>query len=262
MPETTTAEVRPVLLVSDVHLSGARPMMVDAFLRFLGEEARGASALYILGDLFDLWVGDDDPDPVNIRVMEALAELARSGVTVRVMHGNRDFLFGHDGARRARVELIDDPTVIDLFGTPTLLMHGDTLCTDDTEYLRQRARYRQPWVLSAFLALPRVLRVAIGRHFRRKSERSKRVTAPTIMDVNDGAVADILRRTGCARLIHGHTHRPARHEIVVDGRACERFVLADWYARGSYLRADPAGLRAVTLAEASPAASRGGSDPA
>lgn len=239
---------RPVLFVSDVHLSGARPEMVEAFLQFLEQEARGASALYILGDLFDLWVGDDDPDPINLRVMDALAQLGRSGVAVRVMHGNRDFLFGAEGARRSGVELIDDPTVIDLFGTPTLLLHGDTLCTDDTEYLRQRARYRRPWVLSAFLALPRAVRVAIGRHFRQKSERSKRVTPPTIMDANDAAVADALRNAGCARLIHGHTHRPARHELTVDGRACERFVLADWYARASCLRADPDGLRTVVLA--------------
>jgi UDP-2,3-diacylglucosamine hydrolase len=126
-------------------------------------------------------------------------------------------------------------------------MHGDMLCTDDTEYLRQRARYRRPWVLSGFLALPRAVRVAIGRHFRRKSEHSKRVTAPMIMDVNEHAVADALRRAGCGRLIHGHTHRAARHELVVDGRKCERFVLADWYTRGSYLRADPHGLRAVSV---------------
>jgi UDP-2,3-diacylglucosamine hydrolase len=237
-----------VLFASDVHLSGARPEMVASFLRFLEADARGASALYILGDLFDLWVGDDDPDPINLQVMEALAQLARAGVAVRVMHGNRDFLFGADGARRSGVELIEDPTVIDLFGTPTLLMHGDTLCADDTEYLRQRARYRQPWVLSGFLALPRAVRVAIGRHFRRKSERSKRVTAPMIMDVNDAAVAEALRRAGCARLIHGHTHRPSRHELTIDGRACERIVLADWYTRGSYLRADPDGLREVRLA--------------
>jgi UDP-2,3-diacylglucosamine hydrolase len=237
-----------VLFVSDVHLSGARPEMVAAFLRFLETDARAASTLYILGDLFDLWVGDDDPDPVNLRAMEALARLARSGVTVRVMHGNRDFLFGADGARRSGVDLIDDPTVIDLFGTPTLLMHGDTLCTDDVEYLKQRARYRRPWVLGGFLALPRALRAGIGRHFRAKSERAKRVTAPIIMDVNDGAVADALRRSGCVRLIHGHTHRPARHALTVDGRACERFVLADWYRNASYLRAAPDGLRAVSLA--------------
>ncbi|MCU0897031.1 MAG: UDP-2,3-diacylglucosamine diphosphatase [Burkholderiales bacterium] len=247
-PRGARPGARPVLFASDVHLSGARPDMVDAFLRFLEQDARGASALYLLGDLFDLWVGDDDPDPVNLRAMAALARLAHTGVAVRLMHGNRDFLFGADGARHAGVELIGDPTVIDLFGTPTLLMHGDTLCTDDIPYLRARARYRRPWVLSGFLALPRAVRVAIGRHFRAKSERSKRVTAPTIMDVNDPAVADALRRAGCARLIHGHTHRPARHELTVDGRACERFVLADWYTRGSYLRADPDGLRAVNLA--------------
>ncbi len=229
------------LLASDLHLSAARPGMVEAFFGFLDHEARAADALYLLGDVFDLWVGDDDPDPLNGEVMDRLAALARSGVRVYLMHGNRDFLFGRRGAARARVEIIPDPTLVDLYGTPTLLMHGDTLCTDDFAYLAQRARYRRPWVLAGFLALPRALRVAIGRHFRRKSERAKRVTAPTIMDANADAVAQVLREHGYPRLVHGHTHRPARHEHVVDGRRCDRWVLPDWYARGGWLRCDASG---------------------
>jgi UDP-2,3-diacylglucosamine hydrolase len=235
------------LLASDLHLSAARPAMVEAFFRFLEGEARRADALYLLGDLFDLWVGDDDPDPLNASVMDALASLGRSGVRVCLMHGNRDFLFGKRGAARAGLELIADPTLVDLHGTPTLLMHGDTLCTDDVEYLVQRARYRRPWVLAGFLALPRAVRVAVGRHFRRKSERTKRVTAPAIMDVNADAVAGVLRQHGYPRLVHGHTHRPSRHEHVVDGHRCERWVLPDWYRRGGYLRCDASGCVPVTL---------------
>jgi UDP-2,3-diacylglucosamine hydrolase len=235
------------LFVSDVHLSAARPDLVELFVRFLSNEARQADALYILGDLFDLWLGDDDPDPVSRRVTAALADLTRSGVPVYLMHGNRDFLIRDGFARASGATLIADPAMIDLCGMPTLLTHGDALCTDDLEYQRARARYRQPWVESALLAMPRFVRAAIGRHFRAKSERNKQSLPREIMDVNTGAVEALLRDHGHPRLIHGHTHRPARHEHVVDGRACERWVLADWYRTGAYLRCDRDGCAAVTL---------------
>ncbi len=240
--------MRPTLFVSDVHLSPARPQIAELFLRFLEREAREAAALYILGDLFDLWVGDDDPLPLNGAVMEALGRLSRGGVGLYVMFGNRDFLFRDAFTARTGARLLPDPSLLALDGTPTLLMHGDTLCTDDVEYLRQRARYRRPWVLRGFLALPRAVRVAIGQHFRRKSERTKRVTASTIMDVNPATVEAVLRTHGYPRLIHGHTHRPARHLHTVDGHVCERWVLADWYERGSYLRLDQNGLASAALA--------------
>ncbi|MGA8053163.1 MAG: UDP-2,3-diacylglucosamine diphosphatase [Burkholderiales bacterium] len=241
------ARVRPILLASDLHLSSARPQIAEAFVGFLEHTAAESQALYLLGDLFDLWVGDDDPDPLNLAVLDALGRLTARNVPVYLMHGNRDFLFGEAGARRAGVRLVDDPTRVRFFGTQTLLMHGDTLCTDDAEYLEQRARYRRPWVLRGFLALPRFLRVGVGQYFRRKSERAKRVTPREIMDVNPQAVADTLRANGYPRLIHGHTHRPARHEHVVDGRVCERWVLGDWYSHGSYLRVMPAGIESVLL---------------
>jgi UDP-2,3-diacylglucosamine hydrolase len=244
---TPAIDARPVLLVSDIHLSASRPEMVAAFHRFLERDAAEAQALYILGDLFDLWVGDDDPDPVNTGAMDAIGALGRRGVQVHLMHGNRDFLFGRDGARRAHVSLIDDPTRVELFGVPTLLMHGDLLCTDDRRYIELRARYRRPWIMSAFRTLPRAVRVGIGRGLRRKSERAKRVTRPEIMDANPDAVAGALRAHGYPRLIHGHTHRPARHEHLVDGRLCERWVLADWYTRGSYLRVTRGGIESVAL---------------
>jgi len=240
--------VRPTLLVSDVHLSPVRPEMAELFLRFLEREARGAAALYILGDLFDMWIGDDDPLPLNTAVMDALGRLSAAGTAVYVMCGNRDFLFGGGFLRRTGARLLPDPTSLEMDGVPTLLMHGDTLCTDDIAYQRARRRYRRPWVLRGFLALPRPARVAIGRHFRRKSERTKRATAPRIMDVSAAAVEAALRAHGYPRLIHGHTHRPACHLHVVDGHRCERWVLGDWYERGSYLRSDASGLTRVALA--------------
>jgi UDP-2,3-diacylglucosamine hydrolase len=235
------------LIASDLHLSAARPAIVESFFAFLGGAARQADAFYILGDLFDLWVGDDDPDPLNGAVLDGLAGLAGSGVRVFLMHGNRDFLFGRHGAARAGLELIADPTLVDLYGTPTLLMHGDTLCTDDVAYLTQRNRYRRPWIIAAFLALPRAVRVGIGQRLRQKSERTKRATPPAVMDAHPDAIARVLREHGYPRLVHGHTHRPARHEHVVDGQRCERWVLPDWYQRGGYLRCDASGCVPVAL---------------
>jgi UDP-2,3-diacylglucosamine hydrolase len=240
--------VRPTLFVSDVHLSPARPQIAELFFRFLAQDASAAAALYILGDLFDLWVGDDDPLPLHGAAMDALGRLARGGVELGVMHGNRDFLIRDAFAERTGARLLPDQTLLSLNGTPTLLMHGDTLCTDDLAYQRDRARYRRPWVLRGILALPRPMRVALGRHFREKSERTKRVTAPTIMDVNAAAVETVLRVHGYPTLIHGHTHRPARHVHAVDGHRCERWVLGDWYEHGSYLRWDGNRFASVTLA--------------
>jgi UDP-2,3-diacylglucosamine hydrolase len=240
--------VNPTLFISDLHLSPARPAIADRFLRFTAAEARSASALFILGDLFDRWLGDDAAeDPFNRRLLDALRGLAERGIAVRLMHGNRDFLFSAGAARAGRLELLPDPSLQDLFGTRTLLMHGDLLCTDDLRYQRYRARVRRPGVIRAFLGLPRAARHAIGGGLRRVSETEKRAKAPVIMDVNAGAVEDTLRRHGYPRLIHGHTHRPGRHVHVVDGHACERWVLADWYERASYLRCDERGCEAVTL---------------
>jgi UDP-2,3-diacylglucosamine hydrolase len=241
--------VNPALFVSDLHLSAARAGVAERFLQFVAAEARSASALYILGDLFDRWLGDDAAeDAFNRRALDALHGLAAAGVPVRLMHGNRDFLFSEAVARRDGLQLLADPSVHELFGTRTLLMHGDLLCTDDVRYQRYRARVRRPGVVRAFLALPSAVRNAIGGGLRRVSETEKRAKAPVIMDVNAGAVEEVLRRHGYPRLIHGHTHRPGRHVHVVDGHACERWVLADWYERGSYLRCDERGCEAVILA--------------
>ena len=240
--------MNPALFISDLHLSPARPAIAERFLRFAGEEARSASALFILGDFFDRWLGDDDAESgFNRHLLDALRTLAGRGVAVRLMHGNRDFIFSPGVAHARGLELLTDPSLHDLFGTRTLLMHGDLLCTDDLRYQRYRAQVRRPGVIRAFLALPRAVRQAIGGGLSRASETDKRSKPPVIMDVNAGAVEAALRRNGYPRLIHGHTHRPGRHLHVVDGHACVRWVLADWYERGSYLRCDEGGCEAVAL---------------
>lgn len=239
---------RPALFVSDVHLAPARPAMAARFLRFVGEEARDAAALFILGDLFDHWLGDDDADdPFNRPVLGALGALAASGVEVALLHGNRDFLLSGRVAARAGLQLLHDPTVREFFGARTLLVHGDTLCTDDVRYQRYRARVRRPAVVRTFLALPRALRCAIAGGLRSVSETEKDAKPQEIMDVALPAVEAALRAHGYPRLIHGHTHRPGRHLHEIDGQTCERWVLADWYRRGSYLRCDARGCASVEL---------------
>ncbi len=236
------------LFVSDLHLSPERPQTTRAFEGFARCTAPRADALYILGDLFDYWAGDDDlADPHHAAVANTLAELSRSGTAVFLMHGNRDFLMAEGFARAAHARLIPDPTLIDLYGTPTLLMHGDTLCTGDTAYLAFRARVRQPAWQTEFLARPLAWRKAEIEALRRRSETDKPLKATVEIDVHPDAVAAVLREHGYPRLIHGHTHRPARPLHRVDGRDCERCVLDSWYDRGSYLRCDAAGCNAIQI---------------
>jgi UDP-2,3-diacylglucosamine hydrolase len=236
------------LFISDLHLTSERPHANQQFLDFLQHKAPGAQALYILGDLFEYWVGDDDTaDPLNAGVAAALTVLAAQGTAVYFLHGNRDFLVGEDFAARSSAHLIADPTVIDLYGTRTLLMHGDTLCTDDAEYQKLRAFYRNPKTQAQLLQLPLAVRHQKARDLRAQSEASKSTKAAEIMDVSPATVERVLREHGYPRLIHGHTHRPARHEHVVDGHACERWVLGDWYQRGNYFCCDVAGIEARLL---------------
>jgi len=236
-----------VLFVSDLHLSPSRPRIVEQLFGFLAGTARDAEALYILGDLFEYWAGDDDlADPFNAGVIEALRGCA-AGTPVSVMHGNRDFLLGERFAAAAGARIIPDPTMIDLYGTPTLLAHGDTACTDDHAYQRFRAEVRTPGWIEAFLAMPLAARKARIEALRSESKAEKQLKTDAIMDVNSGAIEALLRAHAYPRLIHGHTHRPARHEHVVDGHRCERWVLADWYERASYLRCDASGITPIEL---------------
>lgn len=238
----------PVLFISDLHLSADRPGVIRLFFEFLEQRAAAASALYILGDLFEYWAGDDDCDePFNKSVIDALARLAGHGVATYFMAGNRDFLAGDVFARRAGLTILPDPTTIRLFGTPALLMHGDTLCTDDHEYMAFRTQVRSGRWVSEFLSKPLQARKDVIGGLRRQSEDKKRGKDPAIMDVSSTSVESVLAANGYPRLIHGHTHRPARHEHHIDGHNCERWVLADWYERGGVLACDAAGCRLETV---------------
>jgi len=233
------------LFISDLHLDPARAPIAAQFERFLEEIAPRSEALYILGDLFEYWVGDDGLSlPFPQRVAEALRPLA-ARVPVRFMHGNRDFLVAQGFAAATGAEIIADPTVIDLYGQRTLLLHGDTLCTDDKPYQAFRAQVRDPAWQRAALARPIAERLAIAQGMRSDSEDAKQAKAMDIMDVSRDAVERAFEESGCDVMIHGHTHRPGRHEYRVAGRDRVRWVLPDWYQRGGYLDASPAGIRAI-----------------
>ena len=233
------------LFISDLHLDAVRPAIAAQFERFLEDIAPRSQALYILGDLFEYWVGDDGLAlPFPGRIAAALRPLA-ARVPVRFMHGNRDFLVARGFADATGTRIIADPTVIDLHGTPTLLMHGDTLCTDDKPYQAFRAQVRDPAWQRAALARPIAERLAIAQGMRTESEGAKRAKAMDIMDVSRDAVERAFEESGCDVMIHGHTHRPGRHEYRVAGRERVRWVLPDWYERGGYLEASPAGIRAI-----------------
>lgn len=246
MPET--------LFISDLHLSPDRPGTVALFLRFLVSRARSARQLYILGDLFDAWIGDDDDSPPGPAVRAGLRALTASGTACFLMHGNRDFLIGRRFARDTGCTLLRDPTRIDLDGTPTLLMHGDLLCTDDVAYQRFRRRMRNPLVQQLFLWRPLARRRALAADYRRRSGAATAMKAEGIMDVNQETVQAYLRRHGVQTLIHGHTHRPADHRLTLGGREVSRRVLAEWhldhaevlvYADGRFLR-EPLALDPAT----------------
>jgi len=235
--------VKPALFISDLHLCAERPAINEAFFGFLAGQARNAGALYILGDLFEYWAGDDDlEDPVHTAVASGLRRLSASGVPVSVIPGNRDFLLGARFEEATGARLLGDSALLDLFGTATLIMHGDTLCTDDTRYQAYRATVRQPWLQRLYYALPRSMRQRIVGGIRNHSQQTTATKRPEIMDVNAEAVAQALRGHGYPRLIHGHTHRPACHRHDVDGHACERWVLDAWYEGGDFLAVGPEGI--------------------
>jgi UDP-2,3-diacylglucosamine hydrolase len=236
------------LFIADLHLCSTRPGITQLFEDFLADIAPRAEALYILGDLFEYWAGDDDlADPFNARIAHSLRAAVGRGTRIHLMHGNRDFLLGQLFLQDAGASLLPDPSLIDLYGTPTLLMHGDTLCTDDHDYQQFRALVRDAEWQAAFLARPLAERKAQIEELRRRSETEKSLKAADIMDVNPQAVIEELRAHHYPRLIHGHTHRPARHEHRIDGMLCERWVLPDWYDSGGYLRCDASGCSAVAF---------------
>jgi UDP-2,3-diacylglucosamine hydrolase len=235
------------LFVSDLHLDPSDPAISRQFLAFLANDARGTDAVYILGDLFEAWLGDDDPDPAAREVILALRALTDSGVPLFVMHGNRDFLIGRRFCAETGAVLLADRSVVDLYGEPVLLMHGDALCTDDTGYQRLRRILRNPAMLWMLRNLSLSQRRRLALRLRAGSRAHIGVTPPEIMDVNADAVADAFRRAGVRTLVHGHTHRPAVHSLTVDGRPVRRIVLGDWYAQGSVLAWSPGGCELKSL---------------
>lgn len=232
--------------ISDLHLQSIEDPHTRILLDFLAGDARRARRVYVLGDLFEAYVGDDDDDPLIGRVREAFAALSAQGVELAFQHGNRDFLLGRDFARRAGMRLLPDPCVIDLCGRPVLLSHGDRYCIDDEAYQKVRAQLRDPVWQQAFLARPLAERRQFAAQARAASAAHQQGAAQqgadmAIFDVNEACVLGELRLFGIDRLIHGHTHRPARHTYPIDGRQAERWVLADWRGEGEALVADSAG---------------------
>jgi len=243
------------LFISDLHLDSTRPAITELFGRFLRREAKSAEALYVLGDLFEAWVGDDDPSETGAYVASGLKEVTDAGVPVYFIRGNRDFLLGQDFALRAGFRVLPDPAVVLLYGKPTLLMHGDILCTDDIAYQTFRTQTRNPtWQaqflsqsLQARLAFAAQARAASQAHQAKLREGGNDVRFETVTDVTPDTVEATFARFGIDTMIHGHTHRPALHDLQVNGRKCRRIVLGDWYEQGSVLRVDADGYRMESL---------------
>lgn len=240
--------VSHTLFISDLHLCSTHPHVTELFLHFAHNIAPKAASLYILGDLFEYWIGDDDlADPFNASIAQILRKISDGGVKLYFMHGNRDFLLGEKFATACGGMLLNDPLLIDLYGTKTLLSHGDALCTADAEYMAFRKQVRDPAFQQQFLAKPLSERRATVEKMRLQSEQSKKIKSMDIMDVTESAVHALLRQYNYPRLIHGHTHRPALHQHLVDGKNCERFVLKDWNETGGYLSCDENGCSAIKL---------------
>ncbi len=232
------------LLISDLHLHESRPETAQLFFDFIASPAQQASRLFILGDLFEYWAGDDDLDtPLHRKVCASLKGLATAGSQITMIVGNRDFLIGSDFAAACGTTLLPDLHVTTIGGIPTLLLHGDTLCTDDLAYQQFRSEVRDPVFIRDFLHRPLVQRKAYIENLRQRSESEKQVKSAVIMDVNADAVAATFRAHDANRMIHGHTHRLSTHRYDIDGRACERWVLGDWGKTGNYLQCGPAGWR-------------------
>ena len=234
------------LFVSDLHLDHKRPHIIAAFCRFL-EEISDTDALYILGDLFEFWIGDDDPAIGLEPVINGLKSVSLKGTAIYFIHGNRDFLIGNTFAKQINCKILPEETIVDLYGTLTLIMHGDTLCTDDIAYQRYRAKARNKWIQKALLLLSVKQRLKIAERLRNKSIAAIQGKEVEIMDVNQNTVEQAMLKHHVQCLIHGHTHRPAIHDFTINGTACKRIVLGDWYEQGSVLICTPAGMNLETI---------------
>jgi UDP-2,3-diacylglucosamine hydrolase len=239
------------LLISDLHLHAGAPEIAEGFLAYLEREARHAEALYILGDFFEAWIGDDYRGAFETRILEALAQLSAGGTRLYFMHGNRDFLVGDGFAQTTGATLLPDPSVIELNGKRVLLMHGDSLCTRDEAYMRFRAMARDPQWQAQILALPVEQRIELASNLRSQSGEANSNKAEDIMDVTYDEVTAVMAEYDVRTLIHGHTHRPAVHDLTVNGQAAKRMVLGDWQPdQGWEIRVEGGGdpeLRYFTL---------------
>jgi len=227
------------LFISDLHLEESRPDITDAFLAFLSSKAIGIDALYILGDFFEAWIGDDEHTPLQETVAVALSEVKASGTAIYFMHGNRDFLIGEDYCNRAGATLLDDPSVVDLYGTPYLLMHGDSLCTADVEYQKFRANMRNPQWQQMILQRPLEDRKQMARQLREISMEKNQGKQESIMDVTPEEVVREMEAHGVQNMIHGHTHRPAEHDLTANSAPARRIVLGDWHENVWWLEVEP-----------------------
>ncbi|WP_278497223.1 UDP-2,3-diacylglucosamine diphosphatase [Pantoea vagans] len=230
------------LFIADLHLCQEEPAITAGFLHFLQREAPHCDALYILGDLFEAWIGDDDPNPLHQQIARALRALP---VPVYFIHGNRDFLIGRRFARASGMTLLPEEQVLTLYGHRLLIMHGDTLCTDDAGYLRFRTKVHNPWIQRLFLVLPLWIRKRIAARMRADSKQANQHKSQTIMDVNQDAVAAAMLRQQVPMLIHGHTHRPAIHTLSLKGETAQRAVLGAWHSRGSMIQLDASGIQLI-----------------
>jgi UDP-2,3-diacylglucosamine hydrolase len=235
------------LFISDLHLDAGEPDTIQRFVKFVATEARAARAVYILGDLFEAWVGDDEDDPRLAPVQAALADLTRAGVPCSLMHGNRDFLIGPKFCEATGCRLLGDYERVDLYGSTVLLTHGDLLCTDDTRYMSLRGTLRNPAWQRDFLAKPLAERRKIAAELRQLSAAEIAAKSYDIMDVNQTTVERVMREHDVSLLLHGHTHRPAIHQFALDEKPAVRIVLGAWYEHASIVRWNERGYRLETL---------------
>ena len=235
------------LFIADLHLSTDEPAITAGFLRFLAGDARNADALYILGDLFEVWIGDDEPSALHQDIATALRALTDAGVPCYFIHGNRDFLLGQRFARASGMQLLAEECVLDIDGRRVLIMHGDTLCTDDAGYQAFRARVHTPWIQRTFLTLPLFIRRRIAARMRARSKAANSSKSMDIMDVNAKAVLQAFTRHRVQWLIHGHTHRPAIHELNANGAPAWRAVLGAWHTQGSMIKVSADGVELIAF---------------
>lgn len=235
-----------ILVISDLHLDENSPEMATLFLRFLKNEAIKADALYILGDFFEMWIGDDNLTDFNLSIIQALHKATQAGLPIYFMHGNRDFLIGKKFLKATGCQLLPDEYVVNLYSTPTLMMHGDTLCTEDVKYLKFRKKSRNWFMQQLFLLKSLESRRAIAKKYREASKTHTSTSPDYIMDVTPAEVERVMLKHNVQRLIHGHTHRKAVHSWMLDERPMTRTVLGAWHEHGSVLVCEPSGSSYLT----------------